>query len=226
MKRDPREELQRSWIANAEGWTRAVREGRIESRRAATDAAIVGAVLRRSPRSVLDVGCGEGWLARVLESRGIRAVGVDASAPLVEAARAEGRGSFLVRSYADLVTDPESVGTGFDALVFNFALLEEEIGPVLRAVRRILAPSGALLIQTVHPWTARGEAAYRDGWRKETFAGFGPAFPEPMPWYFRTLESWMALLTGSGYRIEELREPVHPDTGVPLSLLLVCTPRA
>lgn len=226
MSQEREGEMDRSWIANAEGWTEAVRGGRIESRRLATDRAIVEAVAQRSPRRALDVGCGEGWLARALADRGMDVVGVDASAPLVEAARKLGGGSFRVLSYADLAADPASVGTGFDAAVFNFALLHEDAAPVLQAVRRILAPAGSLLIQTVHPWTARGEAPYRDGWRTETFAGFGPSFSEPMPWYFRTLESWIALLGRSGYLVRELREPAHPDTGQPLSLLLVGTPSA
>jgi len=43
-------DLARSWIANAQAWTDIVRAGGIASRRLATDAAIVQAVLARSPR--------------------------------------------------------------------------------------------------------------------------------------------------------------------------------
>ena len=40
--------------------------------------------------SILDVGCGEGWLARTLSSEGYNVTGVDASASLIdEAAKAE-----------------------------------------------------------------------------------------------------------------------------------------
>lgn len=129
-----------------------------------------------------------------------------------------------MRSYADIAADPEWLGRGFDAVIFNFALLDEGVDSVLRAVHRILSPSGSLFIQTVHPWTASGEAPYEDAWRTETFVGFGPAFPEPMPWYFRTLNSWVSLLHQSGYRIKDLREPARPDTSEPVSLLLVCEP--
>ena len=53
-----------SWEKNASQWSAAVREGHIESRKLITDKAIVEAVLSYSPESVLDIGCGEGWLIR------------------------------------------------------------------------------------------------------------------------------------------------------------------
>jgi 2-polyprenyl-3-methyl-5-hydroxy-6-metoxy-1,4-benzoquinol methylase len=225
MSGNPIEQLRRSWISNAETWTAAVREGHIESRRVVTDAAIVEALLARTPRRVLDVGCGEGWLCRTLAAHGIEAVGVDASAPLIDAARSLGGAQYEVASYDDLASRSERLGR-FDALVCNFALLEAEIAPLLRALRGMLRPAGVLVIQTVHPWAAAGEGPYRDGWRTETFAGFGQSFREPMPWFFRTLASWTSVLRESGWRIEDLHEPVHPETARPLSLLLIAAPAA
>jgi hypothetical protein len=149
-------------------------------------------------------------------------VGVDASAPLVEAARTAGGGTFMVRGYAQLTTDPGVLGGPFDVVACNFALLEEEIAPLLRALRTVLGPAGALVIQTVHPWLAG--PPYIDGWRTERFAGFGGGEWSSMPWYFRTLASWVALLRQSGYALHQLREPAHPETGDPLSLLMVAVP--
>lgn len=216
----PRDRLIRSWTGNAAAWTAAVRDGRIESRRLATDAAILDALRALRPARVLDVGCGEGWLCRALAAHGIEAVGMDVSAPLVDAARAAGSGRFEVLPYAGLADAAPRLGT-FDALACNFALLEEDIVPMLRDLHALMAPGGHLVIQTVHPWTACGDEAYRDGWRLEDFAAFGDqAFPEPMPWYFRTLATWLANLDDAGYRVDRLREPAHPGTARPLSLLL------
>jgi 2-polyprenyl-3-methyl-5-hydroxy-6-metoxy-1,4-benzoquinol methylase len=225
---DPAGRLAESWRANAGAWTHVVRERRIESRRLATDDAILRAVLDRSPGRVLDVGCGEGWLCRALSAHGVEAVGVDGSAPLVESARAAGGGRFQVLSYEELALHPERVDGGpFDVAVCNFALLHEELGPLLRALHALLRPGGALAVQTVHPWSTRGEAPYRDGWRVERFEAFGAEFPEPMSWYFRTLGSWTGVLRQAGFRIEDVREPLHPESGAPLSLLLVAArPRA
>ena len=41
-----------------------------------------------------------------------------------------------------------------------------------------------------------------------------------MPWYFRTLESWLELLADAGWTLEKQVEPPHPQTGKPASLLL------
>jgi 2-polyprenyl-3-methyl-5-hydroxy-6-metoxy-1,4-benzoquinol methylase len=222
---DPAARLFDSWRANADSWTRVVRERCIESRLLATDAAIVEAVVDQRPRRVLDVGCGEGWLCRTLSACGIDVVGIDGSAPLIEAARAVGGGAFHVLSYQELSLHPQRTGRSrFDVVVCNFALLQEDLTPLLRALRSRLRSGGVLVIQTVHPWSARGEGAYEDGWRTEHFAGFTEEFSAPMPWYFRTLSSWVELLRRSGYGIAEIREPTHPVTGNPLSLLLIATP--
>ena len=216
----PADRLIRSWTTNASAWTDAVRSGRIESRRLATDAAMLDRLVALRPARVLDVGCGEGWLCRALAAQGVEAVGIDVSAPLVDAARAAGRGRFEVLPYSELADAGARLGT-FDALACNFALLEEDIVPMLRDLRALLAPGGHLVVQTVHPWSACGAEPYRDGWRLEDFAGFGDqAFPEPMPWYFRTLATWLADLSSAGFQLDQLREPAHPDTARPLSLLL------
>jgi 2-polyprenyl-3-methyl-5-hydroxy-6-metoxy-1,4-benzoquinol methylase len=222
MQRDHREQLNLSWQANADAWTAAVREQRIESRRLVTDAAIVQAILALAPKRVLDLGCGEGWLCRGLVEHGIEAVGVDASAPLIAVAQqaATGASQYRVCGYAELQSQAELLGR-FDVLVCNFALLEEPLTPTLNALHGLLAENGRLLIQTLHPWRACNDASYRDGWRVETFAGFGEGFAQPMPWFFRTLESWLALFSETGWRLQWLQEPLHPESEQPVSLLML-----
>ncbi|HEX5122527.1 MAG TPA: class I SAM-dependent methyltransferase [Rhodanobacteraceae bacterium] len=213
----------RSWDSNAEAWAGAVREKRIASRRAGTDAAIVAAVLQTKPESVLDVGCGEGWLARELAPHGCRVVGIDASEALVESARTLGGGTFVAMTYDAIAGRASELGAPFDVAVCNFSLLEAELSPLLDALRGVLVTEGRLVIQTVHPWVACGDAPYVDGWREETFASFGGGFTAPMPWYFRTLASWVAAIGASRFAIRRVAEPVNAETGRPLSLLIEAT---
>jgi 2-polyprenyl-3-methyl-5-hydroxy-6-metoxy-1,4-benzoquinol methylase len=196
----------------------AVRQGRIETRRLVTDRAIVEAVVGRTPRSVLDIGCGEGWLARALAGHGIPAVGVDVVAALIEQARRAGGGEFHVGSYeqiaAGLITERA------DIVVCNFALLgKTSVEGLMRSMSSLLPPHGLLIVQTLHPLIACGEGAYRDGWREGSWAGFDEAFIDPAPWYFRTLASWIELFAHHGLRLLELREPLHPLTQRPASVI-------
>lgn len=213
--------LTRSWLANARAWTDIVRSDGIASRRQGTTAAIVEAVAGLAPATLLDVGCGEGWLCRELSARGVECIGVDGSPPLVEAARAAGGGRFEVLDYATLAQG-EILPGPFDAIVCNFALLDEHIGPLLASLGRRLAKGGHIFIQTVHPWVAAGDGSYLDGWRQEDFSSFGDAgFREPMPWYFRRLDTWHRDLAGAGLVIHGLQEPTPPGDSRPLSLLIV-----
>jgi SAM-dependent methyltransferase len=238
------ETLAASWDANAASWVRAVRERRIASRRAGTDAAIVAAVTQRRPARLLDVGCGEGWLVRAaVAATGCAAVGVDGAAALIEAARAaDPAGDYRPCAYADLVAGGHGLAGGFDLAAFNYALFDDDaaVGALLAAVGRLLAPGGAIVIQTPHPdagpdpgpgaagpgiaeSVAAGSGA-ADGWQVEDFAGFEGGGWSPMPWYRRSGAGWRRVIGGAGLTVHETREPAAPG-GAPLSLLMVCAPR-
>lgn len=206
------------WSKNTDPWTAAVRGDAIESRRLVTNQAIVDAVRSRAPRTALDIGCGEGWLARALV--GVRMTGVDVVPGLVEQARRAGGGEFRVMSYEQIARG--ELALEVDVAVCNFSLIgKESVDGVVGAARSLLAPGGALIVQTLHPLMACGDAPYADGWRAGSWAGFDAAFVDPPPWYFRTLESWVRLYRDAGLRLVDLREPAHPATGKPASLILV-----
>ncbi len=218
----PHDRITESWSSNAAAWTQVVRGQLIPSRKAGTDAAIVHACRARGAGLLLDVGCGEGWLARALNAHGFSVTGVDVSDTLIGQARDLGGGMFAVAPYADLETDAALVPGPWPTIVCNFALLGDPLHPMLSALRARLAPGGRLLVQTVHAWSARGESPYRDEWRTETFGAFAVPFPAVMPWYYRTLSSWVQQFALAGLRVMQLDEPLHPDTSAPLSLLFHC----
>jgi 2-polyprenyl-3-methyl-5-hydroxy-6-metoxy-1,4-benzoquinol methylase len=211
-----------SWTRNAAPWTDAVRENRIESRNLVTNRAIVDAVLSRAPRTILDIGCGEGWLVRALAQRGISGTGVDVVPSLIDQATSAGGGDFRVASYEEIADGLLDVKV--DAVVANFSLIGEgSVEGVIRRTPELLERDGALIIQTLHPLVATGDQPYEDGWRHGSWAGFSSDFSDPAPWYFRTVETWKGLITECGFGSIEVREPLHPATGKPASIIFIAS---
>jgi 2-polyprenyl-3-methyl-5-hydroxy-6-metoxy-1,4-benzoquinol methylase len=213
-----------SWQRNATPWIAAVRGGEIESRRLVTDQAVLDAVLACTPRSVIDLGCGEGWLALALARRGIAVTGVDAVPELVAASHEAGLADCRLLSYEQVAQG--ELDCRADAVVCNFSLIgESSVDDLLRAVPALLEPQGTLIVQTLHPLMACGDEPYVDGWRAGSWAGFSSAFRDPPPWYFRTLEGWIALLDASGFILRRMREPIDPRSGKPASVLFIAQSR-
>jgi 2-polyprenyl-3-methyl-5-hydroxy-6-metoxy-1,4-benzoquinol methylase len=207
-----------SWRHNALPWMNAVRSGDIDSRRLVTDRAVLDAVLACEPATVLDLGCGEGWLALALQHNGVGVTAVDVVPALVLAATQAGVVDGRVLSYEEIAAGQLKLST--DVVVCNFSLLgKESVEGLLRAIPALLKLNGSLIVQTLHPVVACADLPYVDGWRTGSWAGFGEAFSDAPPWYFRTLHAWLELMWSSGLTLQEMREPLDPRTGKPASVI-------
>lgn len=212
-----------SWQANAGNWIDIIDSNSIESRKLATNKAIVDAVCKSKPASALDVGCGEGWLAKKLHDNGIAITGVDVIPELIEKAREKTTGNFFVASYEDIYSNKISFPKPFDTIVINFALIgKKSTENLLVALPRFIADSGKLYIQTLHPDSRKSINDYKTGWKDGSWDGLGNQFTEPYQWYFRTLEDWLVLLKSSGYKNIYINEVMHPGSGKPLSVIFEC----
>lgn len=216
-----------SWCANVKPWINAVREQTIESRRLVTDQAIIDVVERLDPDSVLDIGCGEGWLMRALEKPGRSVSGLDCAPEFLTTVRSlQGKsdesppGSLYNLTYEEI--DERSVTERFQLIVCNFSLIgKESVENVFKVTPKLLEPNGALVVQTLNPLASSGDSDYKDGWREGSWEGIGPGFETAPPWYFRTMETWQELFLTNGFGLKLIEEPVNPKTGLPASLLMV-----
>ncbi len=208
-----------SWYKNAAPWIVAIQEHQISSRTLATDRAIVEAIVDNGGNTVLDLGCGEGWLTRELTVRGMQVLGVDVVPELIARAQLNNeRARFTVMSYEEIASG--KLAEKFDIVVANFSLLgDRSVVGLFRSIRTLLNPHGTLIIQTIHPAIANGDRVYLDGWRSGSWAGFSEDFTDPAPWYFRTLATWINLYISHRLSLVEIREPLHPHTGKPASVL-------
>ncbi len=208
-----------SWKKNSAPWIHAIQQSEVESRTLVTNQAIIDVILSYAPKTVLDIGCGEGWLVRALSDYGIVCSGIDVVAELIAEAKKQSNHLFSVVAYEEISAKP--VSTKYDLVVCNFSLLgKESVETVFCAVRSLLNAGGMLIVQTIDPEQASDSFEYRDGWREGSWLGFSDQFCDPAPWYFRTTDSWINLFEKYGYELDPLEKPINPRTGKPASLIL------
>ena len=191
------------WENNAANWNQVVEQKLIESR-TVTNPAILQCLFASQPRSILDVGCGEGWISKACSEKNIRYLGIDGSAPLVEMARKKYQSEFQVASYEDISIGRWVSPEKFDAIVFNFSLMGENLSNLLQKVSEGLSEQGRIWIQTLHPLNL---SPYEDGWHREDFKAMKIPFDGTMPWFGRTLESWSQVFQQSHLAIQKIQEP-------------------
>lgn len=211
-----------SWHANAGNWIATIDNNEIESRVLITNDAIVKTINDYQPLSILDIGCGEGWLTRSLRKQGIDAYGVDGVEALVKNAIEKDGPHYAVASFRDLASGSFEWKERAAAAVINFALLDEmDTALLLKNMHRLVQKSGHIFIQTLHPFALAGQEGYVSGWKEGSWKGLKRDFIQSYQWYFRTFGDWVKLFVGAGLTVREVREPLHPATHQPLSVIFI-----
>jgi 2-polyprenyl-3-methyl-5-hydroxy-6-metoxy-1,4-benzoquinol methylase len=99
-----------------------------------------------SATSVLDVGCGDGFLAARLARRVPHVVAIDADAPALGRARARFPDAKVTWCHGDVLTHPLG-RESFDAVVSNATLHQlPDAGEALRRLSQLVRPGGTLAI--------------------------------------------------------------------------------
>ena len=209
-----------SWKKNVSPWIDAIRNQQIQNRELITNQAILDAITHLAPRSVLDIGCGEGWLVRELCKIDIDCLGVDVVTEFIEYATKTGDGRFKTLAYAELAY--ENVNETFDLAVCNFSLLgNKSVTELFQTIASLLNTNGYFVVQTIHPLIACGQYEYIDSWREGSWSGFNNQFHDPAPWYFRTIESWQGLFLKNNFTLKKILEPINPQTGIAASIIFI-----
>ena len=212
-------------MTSAEDWEREAENWIAWVRRPGHDAywyyrdAFFDEIVPPPGRATLEIGCGEGRVARDLAARRHRVTGIDASPTMLRAAQeADPSGTYLLADAADLPFDDAS----FDVVVSYNSLMDVDDMPAVCAeIGRVLEPGRRLCICVQHPV-----------WDAGKFVGLGPDAPfvlgptyfgpRPLPettfernglrmtfrgWCY-SIDDYARALEAAGFVIEALREPL------------------
>jgi SAM-dependent methyltransferase len=166
-------------------------------------------------RLTVDVGCGEGRVARVLRERGHAVVGVESSPALVDAAREADPGFDVHLADAERMPLADRAA---DLAVASMVLQSlDDPDAVMREIARILGPDGTICATFVHPLSTLDDldpdASYfevlRYAERLEREGG-SMTFHD----VHRPLGAYMRLFEDAGFVIDAVREPQPSDEHV------------
>jgi SAM-dependent methyltransferase len=214
--------LREIWDERAEGWVRWARAPGVDSYwRFHRDRFFD---LVPSPgRLTVEVGCGEGRVARDLAARGHRVLSVDSSPTMVRYAR-EASPELDVR-LADATALPLENADADLAVAFMSLMNLDDLAGALREIARVLEPGGRLCAAVSHPFTSAGRFASREPDSPFVVEGsyFERRTTERQTTHgdlrvscldvHRPLEDYAYALADAGFVIERLREV--PDTTDP-----------
>ncbi len=204
------------WEPDAENWIRWARTPRHDAYWYYRDA-FFDEVVPPAGRRTVEVGCGEGRVARDLDARGHRVAAIDTSATLVRNALDRDRSGLYALADGAALPFPSSV---FDsAVAYNSLQVVADMPATVREVARVLDGGGRFCVCVSHPLADVGH--FLDDAPDAEFAIRGDYFVNRrvedrverggLEMTFRgwtySLEDYAQAFQDAGLRIELMREP-------------------
>ncbi len=212
------------WTNVAEWYDRLVGDAGSEFHRHVVLPGVLRLLASPARQRVLDVACGQGVLCRLLHERGDEVTGVDAAAPLIDAARQRGPGPIRYHVGDARALSPSLGEASFDAAACVLAIQNiHPIQPLCDGVARLLKPMGRFAIVMMHPafrgpketawgWDGKTKTQYRrvDRYlipRKSPIVAHPGAAPDVYTWTFhKPIESYVKALRNAGLLIDAIEE--------------------
>lgn len=176
------------------------------------------AFIGRGKGEALEVGCGEGRVSRELRACGYRVTASDPVREFVNAAKvARPADDYVIASGTALPFEDAR----FDLIMaYNLLMDVEDVPATIKEIRRVLRPTGMLVVSIVHPFSDRGRFATEEttspfvidddyyAWKRLVGTEERDGLRMHFAGWSRPLEAYATALEGAGLAITSLREPV------------------
>jgi len=142
-------------------------------------------------KRVLDAGCGNGYMCRLLARRGAQVVGVDLAPRWIEIARGREPGLGIEYHVGSIAHMPFLADGSFDAVISVCVLMDVRgYEDALREMHRVLVPGGTLAVAIMHPCFASPPGG---GWERQPVDSTRPEdrrYWRVQDYLQRTWETW------------------------------------
>lgn len=160
-------------------------------------------------KTVLDAGCGEGYLARVLAARGAQVTGIDISPALIGQARLKDADNLIDYRVADLSGPLPDLAGVFDT-VASYLVLNDVPGyqGFARTIADVLKPAGRAVLAFNNPYygvLSRHVTDYFDSGRVSPYRGLHAAGIK-VNYYHRTMEEYLDAFLSAGLQLTKLAD--------------------
>ncbi|QOR68040.1 class I SAM-dependent methyltransferase [Cytobacillus suaedae] len=217
------EEAIKRWDLHAEAFTEKYDEHGGVHREVLLNPTIFSLVEEVEGNSILDAGCGEGYLSRILAKKGAIVTAVDYSKNMLEIARRRTTSDLSIEYHHGNCEKLDFLkNSTFDMIVSNMVMMDlADYGAALNEMHRLLKEDGYFIFSILHPcfvtpksWWVRDSQGRKQYWRLENYFHEG-VYEQMLPvdaeekvvFYHRTLTSYFKTFQKTGFILEELIEP-------------------
>jgi 2-polyprenyl-3-methyl-5-hydroxy-6-metoxy-1,4-benzoquinol methylase len=173
-------------------------------------------------KKVLDAGCGEGYLSRILSKSGATVAAIDYTPRMIEIAKERTPNDLLIDYEQGNCEDLNTLGDkSFDLIVSNMVIQDlANYEKAFQEMYRLLVDGGHFIFSILHPCFVTPEC----GWEKtesgeklhwnvdqyfyEGVYEQGLGDKEKMLFFHRTLTSYINTLIKTGFVLESIVEPI------------------
>ena len=224
-----------AWDRGADKWYGRYTEFGDSNRQYVIDPTIFRMLGQVEGKRILDAGCGNGYLCRLLSKRGAEMVGVDVSRRSIEIAEAiERKEPMNIRYYVGSICNLSMCDDDtFDAVVSNLVLQDlQDLDKAVKELHRVLKPRGKLVLSIMHPcfssppvhgWVRKPPDSDRKEdrlyWKVDRY--FDRVIEEwryfdlpPLYSFHRPLSDYINTLIKNGFTITDFEEPVPTDKDI------------